>query len=130
MLNLQLSDTDEQKLIMHVDTIPPRDGQGLRLTCHTTMITVLTERLAVLPQLMQTKLTETSFKLVTRTVQKGRGNYFPFMYPARRQQQQQQESKNNLKLLQGFVKKARSQAIVPANPINTSKKPKTTLIIP
>lgn len=86
LLNLTVSETDEQQIIMHVDSIPPREGNGIRLTFDSTMVSVVNEGIKTLTQELETKVDKTSFQLITRTTQKGRGNYAPHMYPSRKQQ--------------------------------------------
>lgn len=107
-----VSDTDDQQIIVHIDSIPFRDRNGLRLSFDLTMVTIINERVKTLTQELQQKLDPTSFWQIMITVQKGQGSYAPHMYPSRKQQQK--NFKQSLQKLQGFAKRTRSQAMVPS----------------
>lgn len=125
-LNLTVSDTDDQRIIMHVDSLPPQEGNGIRITFDSTMVTVVNERLKTIMQELVQQLTEASFQQITATTQKGRGSYAPHMNPSRRQPQ---NYKKNLQKLQSFAKRTRSQAMVTASSTPPLKAPKQKYLI-
>ena len=79
LLNQPVSDTDEKHYLTHVDTIPPSQGKGLRLTCHSTTPETLQKKLKTIDNLFKDQLTPTSYQIITRTEENVRGSYTPHM---------------------------------------------------
>ena len=48
---------DEQHYLTHVDTIPPSQGKGLRLTCHSTMSETLQDKLKTIDNVFKDQIT-------------------------------------------------------------------------
>lgn len=91
LLDMTVSDTDSQQLVMHVDSKILSDT-GIVLTCHNSMEQLLIDKVTNLENYLESVLTKESFQSLYDSEDKGEGSYTKKFNPATKIKQSKRKS--------------------------------------
>ena len=125
LLDMKVSDTDSQQLVMHADTkkdhndIKHRSDDGIILTCDSSMTQLLINRVAEIDSYMKASLTDESYSYLFDLEDKGKGNYLKSFQPAPKNQQKRktQYSSTN-QHLKSFACQSKATSIITTEEAN------------
>ena len=114
LLDMTVSETDTQKLIIHTDS-KIRAEHGIILTCQDSMKDFLHKRFEDIDSYLQSELQTASYEHVTNSSNKGNGSYQPWFLPSKnKNSKKKRESKyeSNFSILQTYKQNSQATTLV------------------